>query len=180
MALFILLLLVLWLLWMLFNKKPVEVVPEPVVVVDEIPKAPSKPTAREQITKEQQEARTQSSSVQSLSKTFTERYGSYSSEADFANLEDVLSLMTADFAARTQTLINTGTAQEGYYGISTKVITITVDQMDEAAGTAQTTVTTQREESKGGPQNAVVRYQDIVLVFVKEGEVWKVASATWQ
>ncbi len=178
-ALLLFVVLMLLLLWWL-RKEPVVVTPEPVVAQEEIPKAPSKPSAKEQITKEQQAARTQYSSVQSLSKTFTERYGSYSSEADFANLKDVLPLLTADFAAKVEAYIDAGQPQSGYYGISTKVVTITVDQMDETAGTAQTSVMTQREESKGGPQNAEVRYQEIVLTFVKEGDVWKVASATWQ
>lgn len=119
-------------------------------------------------------------SLSSLAQTFTERYGSYSSESDFGNLKDVLDLMSVSFAAATQRTIDAGQTPNGYYGISTQVLSVTVDAMDDAAGTASATVSTQREESVGSPQNQTVLYQTLVLTFVKENGTWKVDSAIWK
>lgn len=119
-------------------------------------------------------------SLQSLAQTFTTRYGSYSNESDFANLLDVQGLMSASFAAATQKTIDAGMTPSGYYGISTQVLKVTVDAMDDTAGTAQASVTTQREEAKGTPQNQTVVYQTLVLTFVKENGTWKVDSASWK
>ena len=119
-----------------------------------------------------------SADVVSLSKSFVTRYGSYSNEAHFANLLDVLPLMSADFAQKTMEFIETTEIPETYYGINTSVITVKVDVQDEVS--SQVTITTQREESEGSPQNTRVSFQDIILTFVKEDGAWKVDSAIWQ
>ncbi|KKW33015.1 MAG: hypothetical protein UY76_C0011G0011 [Candidatus Uhrbacteria bacterium GW2011_GWA2_52_8d] len=149
--------------------------------VDEVEEViPSRPTISEQELEEERETRITSADVVSLSKTFVTRYGSYSNEANFANLEDVLPLASVSFASELQNVIDTGVVPEGYYGVSTSIVTVTVDEKDEAAGTAQVTVMTQREEAIGSTQNVTVKYQDVILLFVKEGDAWKVDSATWQ
>lgn len=134
-------------------------------------------SAREQ---QQQEERNGTASLQSASKTFAERYGSYSTEAEFANLRDVLPLMSASLAAQTQAFVDGATPAAEYYGVTTRVISLSVDSVDESAGVATVTITTQREEAKGSVQNISVRYQDLKLTFVKEGGAWKVSSANWQ
>lgn len=175
------LLLLMWLLWILFSggeqDKPL-VDATPTEEVEEV--IPTRPTISEQELEEERETRTTSADVVSLSKSFVTRYGSYSNEANFANLEDVLPLATVSFAADLQEIIDTGVIPEGYYGISTSIVTVTVDEKDETTGTAQVTVMTQREEAIGSTQNVMVKYQEIVLTFVKEGDAWKVDSATWQ
>ena len=172
-------LLIAFLLWFFLRPKPkpVVIVP-PVVDVAPLPAAATKPTVSQEKTKKEQEARTASASLQSASKTFAERYGSYSTEADFANLTDVLPLMTKAYAAKTQAFIDTAVAPEEYYGVTTRVITVTVDAED--ATTAQLTLVTQREEAKGSVQNVSVKYQDLVLSFEKESGEWKVSNAVWK
>jgi len=118
--------------------------------------------------------------IQSLSRTFVERYGSFSTESEFANLVDVMPLMSERFALTTQSLINSTEQDEEYYGVTTKVITIDVDEMDEESGVATATISTQREEAQSAVNNISVRYQTIVLTFVMEKGVWKVDSASWQ
>lgn len=127
-----------------------------------------------------QEERVSSASVQSLSKTFTERYGSYSSESHFENLTDVMGLMTDSFAAETQAYIDTAKTPPEYYGVTTHVISIDVTAMDETAGTATVTVETQREEATGSIQNVTVKYQTLVLTMVQIDGQWKISSATWE
>jgi hypothetical protein len=130
----------------------------------------------------QQEAlqiRNETASLQSASKTFAERYGSYSTEANYANLRDVIPLMDASFGAATQAFVDAATPPAEYYAVTTRVISVSVDVQDEAAGTATVTLTTQREEARGSMQNVSVRYEDLRLTFVTEEGTWKVSSATW-
>lgn len=174
-----LLLLLGWLLWVLFAGQERVVEVEEVAPVEKVQEViPARPTISEQELEDERETRTASADVVSLSKTFVTRYGSYSNEANFANLQDVLPLASASFAAALQEMIDTGVAPEEYYGVSTSIVTVKVDSQSEIA--TRVTVTTQREEAIGSTQNVSVKYQDIVLSYVMEGGVWKVDSATWQ
>lgn len=175
----ILLLLLLWFLWVFFSRseEPTTVVDDTVVeeVVDDV--IPDNPTISEEAIERERETRDLSADVISLSKTFAERYGSYSNEADFANLTDVLPLMSDEFADSTEDFIEAAVAPEDYYGVSTQVIT--VDVQSETETEAVVVLTTQREEATGSPQNTSVYYQDIQLTFVKESGEWRVDTATW-
>ena len=174
-----LLLLLVWLWWALFSSGSTPTEVEEVAqeqAVEEV--IPTRPTISEQELETERETRTTSADVVSLSKSFVTRYGSYSNEAHFANLEDVLPLVSASFAAQLQTIIDIGIAPEEYYGVSTSIVTVKVDEKSETS--SQVTVTTQREEAVGSPQNTTVKYQDIVLLFIREDGLWKVDSATWQ
>lgn len=174
-----LLLLLIWVWWVLFSGGGGTQEGEEMTQVAEVEEViPTRPTISEQELEEERETRTMSADVVSLSKSFVTRYGSYSNEANFANLEDVLPLASASFAAELQNTIDIGVAPEEYYGVSTSIVTVKVDKQGET--TSQVTVTTQREEAVGSPQNTSVTYQDIVLTFVMEAGVWKVDSATWQ
>jgi len=180
--LLILLLLVIWLLFVLFSKPPS--VQTPVTTIPAVVEEPTiltpRPTISDQELETERETRTVSADVVSLSKSFVTRYGSYSNEANFANLTDVLPLMSSSFAQQTREFIETAEMPQTYYGVSTTVITVKVDEKDETAGTAKVTITTQREEAIGSPQNTSVKFQDIIITFVMEDGSWKVDSATWQ
>lgn len=179
MVVFVLMVAILF--WYLFRPKPApRAVVVPVVAEEPLPSAQTKPTATQIKTAKEQEERIASASLQSASKTFAERYGSYSTEANFANLTDVLPLMTKEYAAKTEAYVASATAPTDYYGVTTRVITVTVDAEDETAGTARVTLTTQREETSGNVQNVRVKYQDLVLNFAKESGEWKVSLATWE
>ena len=177
--LLILLLLLGWLLFILFSGggESSEVTDETVVIEEVADPIPERTTISEEELEAEREVRDTSSDVISLSKTFVERYGSYSNEADFSNLEDLIPLMSDSFAAETELFIDGAVAPEEYYGVSTQVITVSVEGETDSAATV--TLTTQREEAVESPQNTTVKYQDIQLTFVKEGGVWKIDSATW-
>jgi hypothetical protein len=175
------LLLLFWLLMFLFSADEVQKVEEVQVVqqVEEVEEViPVRSTISDKELASERETRTVSADVVSLSKTFVTRYGSFSNEANFANLEDVLTLMSESLAASTQSLIDSSEPLDYYYGVTTSVITVKVSSQTDVA--AQVTVTTQREEAIDSPQNISVKYQDIVLTYVKEGGVWKVDSSVWQ
>ena len=174
----IIILLLMLLFWQLFYRsKPEEVVvvEEPVITQTTVPFE----TEVSAIADQQRTGRIESASINVLAKTFVERYGSFSNEANFENLRDVLPLMTASFANETQEFIDSSSAPTDYYGMTSRVITVDVLEMDETAGIASLELTTQREEALDSPVNTTVRYQKIRLDFVMEDGVWKVASATW-
>ena len=88
--------------------------------------------------------------------------------------------MTEAFAAETAHTISITDVPETHYGVTTRVITLDVTNMDELNGLASLTITTQREESIDSPQNISVRYQDVLLELVQVNSEWLVSSAKWQ
>lgn len=118
-------------------------------------------------------------SVQMVSKLFAERYGSYSTEADFANLTDTLPLMTDAFAAKTRAVIQSSKIPTAFYGVTTRAVTLSVSALDASAGTARVAVSTQRVETVGNAA-PVTKYQTLNLTLLKVGADWKVDSATWK
>lgn len=167
------LLLLFLLIWFLTKQKTTPVTVIPVETNTQV--APPRDTEVEVTTPPVENVDT---SLQSLAMTFAERYGSYSTESDFANLKDVLVLMSAALRASTENFIATAKASNEYYGVTTNVLSITVTSSTADAGTVE--VSTQRNESKGSPQASEISYQKLLLNCVKEGGVWKVNSATWQ
>ncbi len=180
--LLIILAILLLIAWLLFLRKPAAdpvVVDVPVEVPISAPE-PETGTLTEQILEEEQEERTETASLTSVVKIFTERYGSYSNESNFANLTDVLPLMSETFAASTQNFVETATPPEEYYDVTTRFVSMNIDGLDEESGVAKVAVVTQREEATGGPQNVAVKFQDLRLTLVQEAGVWKVDLAVWQ
>jgi hypothetical protein len=174
------LLLLLWLFWFLLKSEKtteVEPVQQETQTIDETSTVPS---IKEQQLKQEQDMRNQSSGAISVAKMFVERYGSYSNEANFQNLIDVLPLMTVSFAAETNELIAKSKSPETYYGVTTRVLTVNVEKIDEEKGTALIKVNTQREIAKDSPQNTTIETQEILLKLVRLEGIWKVESAVWQ
>ena len=176
----LLIILAVILFWYRFLRDPV--VPGAVVVVDQ-------PTTNEPTGLPEPDVGTppvipsrtkQEVSVETLAMTFTERYGSYSNEAEFQNLLDLEPIITERFQAELDLLIATTEVEDYYHAYTTRVISLTINDIDEETGTASISVTTQREEAIGSPLNTTVIYQTLVLDMVKQGGVWLVDDATWE
>jgi len=154
--------------------------PAPVAQPQPTAQQPAPTTVSGEMLKQENATRNGASELISFAKLFAERYGSYSNQANFQNIRDVIPLMSASFGSVTEKALLNKKAPEGFYGITTRVITVKVVSKDETAGTATIDLTTQREEEKTSAQNTSVKYQDIEMTFVKESGVWKVDSATWR
>ncbi len=148
------------------------------VPTDELPPPTFVPTEPTIIERQERDSRANSAVIQSQARLFAERYGSFSTEARHQNLTDLLPLMTDAFADRTRTDIANAASAEAFYGVTTRVVSVRTDALDEAAGTATLTVGTQRQETFADGR-ADVRYQNLVLTFVRTGEQWRVSSAAW-
>ncbi|MFA6132280.1 MAG: hypothetical protein WC702_04470 [Patescibacteria group bacterium] len=168
------LLLLLLLIWFLNQKTPAA----SVVVVPEIEKPVVTPRVETEVTEAEVETEQVNTALQSLAITFAERYGSYSTQSSFANLYDVMDLMTATLRTQTENFIATAQTSPDYYGVTTRVLSVKIISSD--ATSASLEAATQREESNGGPQNSEIKYQKLLLTCLKENGVWKVASALWQ
>lgn len=178
--LLVILLLLLW-LWLALRSST-EPSPEPTEIVTEEQAAiieEKAPSLTEELLAKEQVTRSDSAGATTVSKLFVERYGSYSNEAQFQNLIDVLPLMTEAFADETREFIASSKSPETFYGVTTQVLTVNVEAMDETTGVATIRMQTQREIAQGSTQNTSVSYQEIRLELEKKAGVWKVASASW-
>jgi len=124
------------------------------------------------------------SSVSRLAAAFAERYGSYSNQGNFENLLDLESLMTEKLWNATENFIQQNETPAGdsaaYFGVTTKAISVNIASIDEAAGTAQITVGTQRRESSGSmADNSAIKYENLELTLWKVNGEWKVDAAKW-
>ncbi|MFH1252842.1 MAG: hypothetical protein V1664_00720 [Candidatus Uhrbacteria bacterium] len=175
------LLLLLLFFWFLWPKKTVQV--QNSVTANQqaaVNAAPRETPKIETPVLTDQQVKVNQSGLESLAMTFAERYGSFSTDSDFANLKDVLDFMASGLRLETENYIVSAKPTANYYGVTTRVLSVEVATFDEAAGTAQVSVSTQREESVGSPQNSSIKYQNLLLAYVKEAGLWKVTSATWQ
>lgn len=121
--------------------------------------------------------------LKAVASTFAERFGSYSNQNNFSNLDDLSSLMTVKMKAwvdnykAAQAPVS---ADEPYYGVTTQAVAVKISSFDEDLGRAKIVVSTQRQENKGSTVNPRVSYQDLELDLVKTGQGWKVDVAEWQ
>ena len=116
-----------------------------------------------------------------VARTFVERLGSYSSEADAANIEDIMPMATSSFQRKLEVLVKDirSSTSSKYYSVSTLVVTAPKTMSASATDTVLT-MTTQRIESKEDPGNTTKKYQSITVALVKFGTTWLVDGYTWK
>lgn len=153
---------------------------EPVVVQDDDQSGvldDSKTVVDDRVT--EVDSRTTQSPPSVIARSFVERLGSYSTDVDYANVDDIKSLATPVLQSTLDSIVVEArqTNASTYYGVSTHVIT--VETVSEDENTAILSITTQRIESFDSPGNTSTRYQDIELELVKLNEKWLVDTFTW-
>jgi len=122
--------------------------------------------------------------VQFLAKDFAERFGSYSNQSDYKNLDELDTLMTdsmKSWIAQYKEQLKLQNPSTGpYYAIETKHVSNQIQSLDEKAGTAEILIKTQRQEFKNSIDNSKILYQDILIKLIKVNDAWKVNGAYWQ
>ncbi len=115
-------------------------------------------------------------------RAFVERLGSYSSESDYGNLEDVFVFSAPNLRASLEATLARERAKtsegSGYSGVSTTFIRAKV--LEQGESTQRLLVTTQRVFSFGSPKSQETRYQDIEVSLTRSGDTWLVESYTWK
>jgi len=124
-----------------------------------------------------------SEDLRKMALSFAERFGSYSNQANYGNIEDLKIFMTPKMQDWADTYV-AGLRQQDkdtstYYGITSVAISGEVKKFDDKAGAAEILVTTQRKEMVGTSE-AKVFSQNVLIVFEKIKGEWKASSATWQ
>lgn len=115
---------------------------------------------------------------------FAERFGSYSNQSNYRNMRDLEIFMTDKLAAWVEDFIKKQIESKVdtsiYYGISSKSISMTVKEFKADEGVARIMVGTQRREAFATGANSNGFGQNIEIVFLKQGGIWKVDEANWQ
>lgn len=111
---------------------------------------------------------------------FAERYGSYSSDGNSANLEALLPVMSDSFRSQTETVIakNRALPPGGFVGVTTRALSARPSGTISADAPARVIVSTQRTENSGG--KITVSYRDLELTFRYIQGVWKADGAVWR
>lgn len=122
--------------------------------------------------------------IERMAKSFAERFGSFSNQSNYTNITDLRMFMSekmkkwADaYMAKNQ---KDNTADQVYYGLTSKALSADTTLFDDAKGAATVIVETRRREAMGTSNNSSNLYnQKITITFVKENQIWKVDSAIW-
>lgn len=172
----VLIILIIVLIWVFFFRSSEEVVdvPEPNVAQVDQPDV----TFVQVVPVVTPPAPVRQDNVERLTTFFVERYGSYSNQSPYSNLDGLSSVATDEFS-RILTAMQQGvkTIPDTYVGISTRVLSVKV--IDESESDATVIASTQRVESRESKENSTRFFQDMELVLKKINGNWSVDSATW-
>ncbi len=117
-------------------------------------------------------------SIKAIAVTFTERFGSFSSQSNYANLDSLKAISSRKMINYLESL-KVASGNEDYTGITTQALITEVLSFSDTTGRAEIKVTTKRQESSGSTINPQEYYQDLNLKLVKEDGSWKVDQADW-
>ncbi len=151
---------------------PAEVT-EPISVESVSPVSTGTPATKEELAVQ---------SAQRLALSFAARYGSSSNQSAFSNLSDLEVFMTDALIERTRQYVAAEIAKPSdtskYSGVTTTAVAAEFKTLDDAAGTAQATVKTKRQETAA--DGSLKNYdQSLALALKKVNGEWKVDSAEW-
>src|SRR3989304_1654366 len=124
------------------------------------------------------------SDVEKIARFFTEFFGSFSTDSNYSNVTGLKIYMTQNMQKWADGFVadakKNKSKEAGYFGVTTKAVSVKTDSFSEEQGKAEVTVSCQRREATGTSTNARIYYQDMTVSFLKEKGVWKVNEAKWK
>ena len=124
------------------------------------------------------------SDVEKIARFFTEFFGSFSTDSNYSNVTGLKIYMTQSMQKWADGFVADAKKNKkdtaGYFGVTTKAVSVKTDSFSEEQGKAEVTVSCQRREATGTSTNARIYYQDMTVSFLKEKGVWKVNEARWK
>ncbi len=119
-----------------------------------------------------------------VARSFAERFGSYSNQSNYSNIEDLEVFMSSKMKNWAKKYVNdlrTNSSYSGeFYGITAKaLVEPEVLKFESGKSPVEILIKTQREESVGNELPRSFK-QDINIRFIKEGGEWLVDSAVWK
>lgn len=125
-----------------------------------------------------------SDAVGRLAMAFVERYGSYSNQSNYGNLENLYPFMTDAYANTTAAFVLAERRKAAdasiYFGVTTRATSFTIVTYDEAKDSASFTVVTARQESVGLGANVRRYTQNATVTMTNVSGAWKVSGLAWQ
>lgn len=119
-----------------------------------------------------------------LAAAFAERYGSYSNQTDYENLEALYVFMTQSLQDATRAFVSDERDKQRdtsiYYGITARAASVKTQSLDEGGGTAGFLVSTFRKETIGSSGNVKTFQEELVVKMRKDGGAWRVDQTVWQ
>lgn len=120
-----------------------------------------------------------------IASSFAERFGSYSNQSNFSNIEDLKIYMTSEMNSWSDEYIlkqrGVVSNSQDYFGITTKAIDSEVVEYDEGLGNAKIKVICRRREAQSTiTDSGEVYSQNVIIIMRKEYATWKVDSAFWE
>jgi hypothetical protein len=176
----IILILIIFILWFLFARNQQPIINNQLPTTNEL--ATNQQIDNQQINTPleltpEQKAEIEKKELIVKARNFIERYGSFSSDAQFANLYELKNEMTSRFWQETEkSLSSEALAKEDFYSISTKVLNIT--EKIFLSDSITYSISTQREETKNITEK--ILYQTAELKMVKQQGSWLVDSVSWK
>lgn len=123
-------------------------------------------------------------SLKAIGLSFVERFGSFSSQSNYENINELRTFMTPKMQAWSDRYIAEQKASADpnaeFYGVTTYALSNEVLDFDEEAGRATLLINTQRIETRGANRSQTVSYKEITVELERVENVWYVDSATWQ
>jgi len=124
------------------------------------------------------------SDVEKIARFFTEFFGSFSTDSNYSNVTGLKIYMTQNMQKWADGFVadakKNKSKEAGYFGVTTKAVSVKTDSFSEEQGKAEVIVSCQRREATGTSTNARIYYQDMSVSFLKEKGVWKVNEAKWK
>ena len=119
-----------------------------------------------------------------LASAFAERYGSYSNQTNYENLEALYVFMTPALQDATRAFVAAEREKQRdtsiYYGITARGLSVKTASLDEGGGNASFLVSTFRKETIGSGGNVKTFQEELVVDMRKDGDAWRVDQAIWQ
>lgn len=108
----------------------------------------------------------QKSQIETTTRLFVERFGSYSNYSDFENIKSLFSMMTGDMKAYSQTIINQGVDRNDYNSVITTLITYNLASFNESSSAiADITIQEQRQVEVNGETEVNIKQGRVELVY---------------
>lgn len=120
----------------------------------------------------------QRTSISRAATSFIERYGSYSSDSNFDNIDALDSVMTEDMKKQAQNVIKNGLGTTEYYSITTQAVSVNFIDFVEGSTGATLEVFTRRTEQKG-LNDPTIFSQTARLQLNRVDNQWKIDSFKW-
>jgi flagellar basal body-associated protein FliL len=147
----------------------------PVVKQAEIPKT----TTAQKATDEEVAQQT----LVKMARSFAERLGSYSNQENYANIINLKIFMTVSMQKWADSYVAAAKKSNPYpgvyQGLTTHAVTSEIKNFDNANGTANILIQTQKVRLTATSTDNASYNEDLSVTFIKENGQWKVDNAKW-